>query len=207
MANEAVKERNMELALQTAFELFVAHGVENTTKEMVVRASGLSRSSVDRYFPDKVSCVLAVANWAGRNVREKSLSLRSIFEDASLSGAEMLTKYLQDVQAYMYDNPDLFVLGVECRTFIYRNAADNKSAHEELYHALGPSYFLKKILERGVADGSISADINPEIEAIVVRESLIGFLASIALSYNGTIAENHLLTDHYINQVLTRYGI
>ena len=207
MSSEAVKERNMELALATAFELFLKNGIENTTKEMLVRASGLSRSSVDRYFPTKLSCVLAVAQWAGRNYREKSVPLQSIFADGAKSGAAMLKEYFKAVQALLYEKPDLFVLGVECRAFIYRNASQDKDAEEAIYHALGPSALLKKILERGLADGSITVAIDPEVEAVVVRESLIGFLASMALSYTKATTGDRSLVEYFINRVLIRYGI
>jgi AcrR family transcriptional regulator len=68
MANEQIKAQNIELVLNKTYHLFLKHGIERVTKEMIAHESGLSRRTIDRYFTDKTDCVLQVAEWVVRNI-------------------------------------------------------------------------------------------------------------------------------------------
>lgn len=113
------KKQNIDSVLQTAYALFLQNGIENTTKEMLVRASGISRSSVDRYFKTKLDCVLQTAQWVRNNVTDKNISVQQYLRDQTHTGFELLRIYLEIVRDIMFNNPDVFALCVECRTFVY----------------------------------------------------------------------------------------
>ena len=205
MPNQDVKERNIGHVLQTAYTLFLAHGIENTTKEMLVRASGVSRSSIDRYFPSKADWVLDTAMWVGANLQNTDLQLQTRFAKADYSGLAMLKIYMETIRDSLYENPRQFVLGMECRAFAYRNCANYETGCGRLYRALGASALLKQIFEIGGRDGSMRADMDAAREAVLTRESLLGFFSSIAMSYNQAILADHVLVDRHIERTLRFY--
>ena len=62
MSNEQVRQQNIRAVLSQALKLFVAHGVENTSVEMVARKTNLTLRSVQNYFHTKIDLIAAVLN-------------------------------------------------------------------------------------------------------------------------------------------------
>ena len=206
MPHEQVKLDNLDSVYRIAYELFIEYGIENTTKKMLVEKSGLSLSSISRYFSSKLDCVLQTAKWFAGNVRETNVLCHARFSDGTHTGHEQIAIYLDVVKELFYENPKLFVFCAECRAYVYRNSNDIKRDCEVLRQALGSFRFVEAIFIKGIKDGSIKPEINAKHEAIILRETYIGFLASMALSSDRDPAFGGVLLAHFIRETLARYG-
>jgi AcrR family transcriptional regulator len=185
MPNEAIRIRNIEKALETTYELCLENGIENTTKEMVARKSGLSRKSIDRYFRNKLDCVVQVAESVLAGIRDEMRERYpdSLFTDNSYTGAELLKRYLVDVKALFLKDPRVFVLYSEFRVFVYHHGDYDTKEYVLLMDRLGNRNLRLKIYNLGVKDGSFPKDMDVEHEERILCDSYFGFLANLAMSY------------------------
>ena len=204
MPNEQTRLDNLDCVYKAAYELFIENGVENTTKVMLVRKTCLSLSSVNRYFPSKLDCVVGTARWLSHNMEEPNFfSLEHVF-GSTHSGYGDLESYMNQTKALFYENPKLFVFCIECRAYVFRNSKDRKRDCEAIRQAFGASRFIENIFIRGIKDGSIRGMLDPKKEAIILREAYIDFLASVALSCDRDPRDSEWLIDHFIFETLER---
>jgi AcrR family transcriptional regulator len=186
MANEALKLQNLDKAMNSAYHLFLENGISKTTKEMIARKSGLSRKSIDRYFSDKVDCVIHVAKWFLSHLREETSVAfpSSLFDEGGHTGAELLQMYMEYIKDVFTAEPRIFVLYTEYKTYIYRNCEDVHQGYTLLINWLGNHELRERIFDLGIKDGSLPPEINFSIEEEYFCESFFGFLSNLALSYN-----------------------
>lgn len=203
MANEALREQNLNHALETACSLFLQYGIEGVTKEMLARASGLSRSSLDRYFTDKVDCVLQTASWIGTNLFEQENLSNELLSDHMKTGIELLERYMELIKELYLDRPEYFVLSLEFRTYIYRHCDNYEEGYAKLHRALFEHTIVYKCYERGVQDGSMSPTLNSAEEARYFSEAYLGFLANLALGVHPSNQREKI--DRYIKRVFNLY--
>lgn len=150
MANEQLKLDNLECVYKNAYELFIENGIENTTKVMLVRRSGLSLATINGYFSKKVDCVLQTAIWASKNVREASILQHERLSVGNPTGYVRLENYLDALKALFFNNPKLFVFFAECRIFVFRNSADYKRDAGILRQSLGSFKFIEDSVLQGL---------------------------------------------------------
>lgn len=206
MANEELRIRNLQRVLQTTYEQCLCHGIENTTQGMLVRASGLSRASIDRYFVNKTDCVLQTAEWLARRVHERIVVWSESALTGDSDGRELLRLYLGEYKAAYCRQPQVFVLIAEMKAFIYRNCPDPTAAYTMLSNALGSRALLEGILARGVEDGSLSRDISLGDDAMYISEFTRELLVNLALTRNPTSAEAERRIDRFIDKMVSVYG-
>lgn len=169
MANEELKQRNLEHVMQTILEQCLRHGIENTTKEMVVRASGLSRASLDRYFVNKADGVVQMAEWAAKKIAQRNAYLEDMLCSGQYTGAQMVEQYLLAMKAEFCREPYIFVLIVELRSFVFRNCIDSVGVYRRLCSTLGNGDVLQRIFCAGLRDGSMSVALDIERGGVLQR--------------------------------------
>lgn len=185
MANENLKAQNLEIVLSTAYDLYLQHGIEKVTKEMISRESGLSRRTIDRYFVDKKDCIIKVAEWFLIKVRT-AISKRytvSMFSSGKYTGSELLRMYMIDLKRMFLEEPRHFVLYAEYKIYIYRNCEKHEQGYTLLTDFMGSRDLRQKIYTLGKQDGSLPANIDIYTEEAYFCESFFGFLSNLAISF------------------------
>jgi AcrR family transcriptional regulator len=207
MPNEEVKIQNIDRTLQVASELYLEHGIEGTTKEMIVKASGLSRKSIDRYFSDKPSCVLQVAHWVGRNIWGEVIRHypKAIFTDGSHTGEALLGMYLMDLKKTFMADPRLFVFYSDFKIYFSRHSRHYQQDYHTMVDTIGCYRLSKQIFELGKIDGTLGHEIAPADEAEYFCRSVFGFLTNMALSHEYRADEAEGQIDQYITRMMSVY--
>jgi AcrR family transcriptional regulator len=207
MVNEARKLQNVELALSKATEFALTLGIEDTTKELVARESGLSRKSIDRYFADKPHCMLQVAHFIGNNVWTE-LNERygnDVFSNGEFTGAELLERYMNDIKAVFVRRPSLFIFYMEFKIYLYRHSKDFKKDYTELVETIGCRRLTEGMFALGLVDGSIHIKTDVASEAEYFCRSFFSFLSNMAITYKDENENGIKQVDRYINRVMKLY--
>jgi AcrR family transcriptional regulator len=186
MANEQIKAQNIELVLNKTYHLFLKHGIERVTKEMIAHESGLSRRTIDRYFTDKTDCVLQVAEWVVRNIHENMKATQSMITPTKqyYSGAEILYMYMIDLKKAFLSDHRHFELYNEYKIYIYRNCENVQQGYALFQEWIHHYNFRYQIYTIGKNDGSLSLNSNPYLKEENLCESYLEFLSVLALSFD-----------------------
>jgi AcrR family transcriptional regulator len=204
MANEEIRQANIELVLQTAITLFIENGIENTTREMIARASGLSRRSTERYFPTKTECVVQAAEWLGRGLYGKS-ETRKMLKDSSYLGSELLRAYLEEVRDILLHEKRLFACYAEFKAHLYRNSEHRDVDYKRFTDAVGCRKILTAIFERGQQDDSIKSHNDPETNARYLVNSIMSYFSNVVLLYDTQPELMQQYINTYIVDTWTQY--
>lgn len=205
MANEELREKNIEKVLRAACRCFLAHGIEHTTQEMLVRESGASRASINRYFANKVDSVQQTIEWIAKRICDSIHYSSYRFDTGERTGREMLRMFMEYTKTAYINRSSIFVLWAEYRIYIFRNGASNESRNERITENLGCCDLLKRIYAAGVEDGSFPPGINVNDEAIYCYEGYFGYLANLAMRHDA-LSENVLAEiDYFIERFMAAY--
>jgi AcrR family transcriptional regulator len=205
VANEEIRLKNIDLALQTTMTLFLRYGIENTTREMIARESGLSRKSLERYFTGKADCVVQTAEWMGRCLRHEVRAFSSdLFVDGRHTAADILEMYLEDLGKLLFGEPRIFICFVEFKAFIYRNSENSQRDYKRFLDAVGYRRLFQRIFALGVQDGTVATNSDLESESRYLANTLISFFSSVAL-YNIGSEQMKRYIDQYITDTMHLY--
>jgi AcrR family transcriptional regulator len=187
MANEEVKMNNLGNVLSINLRLFYEHGIENVTKEMVAKESGLSRRTIDRYFNNKTELVIHTLEWNMLNIQNISKEEKysdEVFTDGNHKAIDLLRMYMNDIKELFLKEPKQFVLYSEVKSYVYRNCTSKEQEYTLFANKLGNQKLRKKIFNFGMEDGTIKFKAPVDVEEEYFCESFFGFLANVALSYS-----------------------
>jgi AcrR family transcriptional regulator len=203
MANEEKKARNIDLALKTAAELFLEQGIENTTREMIAKRSGLSRKSLERYFAVKNDCVVRTGEWMGGQLRTQLRSgPEELYDGGGYSALQLLELFLEDIKQLFLKEPRIFICYMETKTFIYRNSPDGKRDYERVLNAFGWQLLLQRIFKLGEQDGTVVAHTGPGPESNYIFDLIMSFFTSMALLHQESPERMEEYIQRYIGNVL-----
>lgn len=164
MARNKHPEETVKLILDTAAELFIKNGYDETSLQDIMDVTKLSKGAIYHHFASKEEIFIRIVNQLGeRNER----ILGRVRDDGTLNGREKLKKLFRtallvlDQQKaitmipYLLDSPRFLALQI-------RN----------LYDEVVP-FYIEPILKEGVADGSIQTD-HPQAlaEAIMILSNV-----------------------------------
>ena len=80
--------------LEEGFQLFSRKGIETVTMPEVAQASGVSRATLYRYFPDKTELVMAISTWKWEEYITSWRSSLKEEERAGMTAAEQFGFFL-----------------------------------------------------------------------------------------------------------------
>lgn len=183
MANEEIRLANIETVLQTAINLFVENGIENTTREMLARASGVSRRSTERYFPSKTDYVLQASVWFAKALAENLRSVRML-KKGTYNADEILRTFFEELEQALLKEPRIFVCFAEAKGYIYRNCENRDVDYKNLLEAIGWRRILQKIFEKGEQDGTLNCHFGPEKTARYLANTIVSFFSNLVLLYD-----------------------
>lgn len=180
MAHEIVRQRNVQNAMQQALKLFVENGIENTSMEMIARASGLTLRSIQNYFHTRTNLYIALLN---RGYALELNEMKAFFgskEYRSKTGAEQVVFMVSTALNKAIEHADLVFCTAQMQHILSRTADEENPAQ-----LTGNWLYLKERLQiafdKGIADGSITqAVVNELVDVKTIMLSLIGTREQIA---------------------------
>jgi AcrR family transcriptional regulator len=203
LANEAIRVANIETVLESSIQLFLEHGIENTTREMIARASGLSRRSTERYFPSKTDCVVQAAEWYGRKLNA-NFQTKSMF-DGKHKASEILMVFFQELRGILTTDTRIFAMYAEFKAYLYRNSADREQDYLRLMNAVGARRELEHIFIMGAKDGTVISHYTPENSAKYLIHTIMAFFSNAVLLYDSKPEVMMQYIDEFINETWNLY--
>jgi AcrR family transcriptional regulator len=201
MANEEIRQANIETVLQTTIKLFIENGIQNTTREMIARASGVSRRSTERYFPAKSDCVVQAAEWFGRYLYNKFQSAKML-DDGKYTAAEILESYLGELKKLLFEEPRVYVCYAEFKAYLYRNSENRAADYRKFMDAVGCRQILQRIFELAETDGTLVWQHEPKAHARYLTNTIMGYFSNVVLLYDTRPELMEQYVDTYISDTL-----
>lgn len=206
MANEEIRLANIETALRSACALFIENGIYNTTREMLSRASGISRRSLERYFPSMTDCVVQTAEWFGREVYE-NLQAVELLEKKNVPACKIFRFLFDDLRRIYLKEPRIFACYAEFKAYLYRNSEQRDVDYRKFMDAVGFRIILKRIFELGAKDGTVKYHYTPESDARYLTNAIISYFSSVVLLYDTQPELAKQYIDTYIEDTLRVYCV
>lgn len=184
MAVAARRERERtarrEAILDAAQELIAEEGYYGMRMDSVAEAVELSKGTLYLYFENKDALCAAVAT---RLLDALIPSIESALENAS-SGLDAVKQLLQNYHDFTQDNPHHFRFAMQWLSAGER--MDDSTEAFQIYRGRVGQVMSMGVaaLQRGQADGSVRADIDPLPHAIQLWTSFFG-VVMVALNKEG----------------------
>ncbi|MEA5049960.1 MAG: TetR/AcrR family transcriptional regulator [Oscillospiraceae bacterium] len=180
MANEIVRQQNIQIVLQQAMKLFVENGVENTSMEMIARASGLTLRSVQNYFHARNDLYAAVLN---RGYLLELREMEAFFASRqyrSKNGAERVIAVISATLNKAVEYAETVFCTAQIQHILSR--ASEKSEKPQLTgNWVYMMEQLQKAFDRGISDGSIAQTTQEElVDGRTIVLALLGVREQVA---------------------------
>jgi AcrR family transcriptional regulator len=164
------RERQRRRILDAADELFDEQGIDRVTMAEIISASGLRPSTIYRYFSSKDDIV-----WGVLGDVLADLAARA---KAATDGAKTALAKITALLELMTD--DLTQRQAQVRFLAQFDALYARNGPVErlltLEAQIGTERFqhFRKLIEDGIADGSLRADLQPELTLHAVMNAVVG---------------------------------
>lgn len=207
MSAEEDREINLQRAREVAFECMLEYGVNLTTHEMIAKKLGLGLRTLRRYFRTKVDLVCDVVSTVGSE-RYNILCSKMI---ESISPDDTGLEQLKHLHYWMLnlckEKRSPFLMISELELFGYENYVPDEKLRLYLKTVQDSRKYAKRMLIKGMTDGSIRGDIDPEAYTTLLTNTYVGMLQRMAAvrytktDYNLTSIEEQV--DLHVEAVMT----
>jgi AcrR family transcriptional regulator len=165
----AHRERQKRRILDSARALFDEHGIDRVTMAELTAASGVQPSTLYQYFANKDDVVWALlrelmaveAEYGKQNFREAP---------NALAGIEAIFEHMADELAHHRERVRFIA---QFDALYARNWPAERLLQVEAQFAPEGFAFLGELIRRGIADGSLRSDLDPEITMHAVFNTVI----------------------------------
>jgi Transcriptional regulator len=166
-------EETRNLILDTAWRIFLEKGFFDTQMKDITEATGLSRTSLYRYFQDKSDLALALVKRIFDEFLGDEHWLETMDDEGeSLSGLEGLSRYLKGHWlSPRFRSYNLFLAEFDA---YFAGSRVGPGFREELREVFPPSddAVLRELIERGIKDGSIRPDLDSHLAYVTVLNAV-----------------------------------
>ena len=207
MPNEEIKKQNIDKALETGCECFLARGIEKVTMEQISRESGISRASLGRYFLGKSDFVYQSIKWISRKVHYEIEQSGFTKKDNSFTGLQRLRLFMEYTKDLYMRDPRIFILRSEFKVYLYRNIENVTNESNKMIEDMEFRALVRNIFNQGIEDESIQKNLNVDKESKFFCEAYFGFLADSAASGPDDTEYLQDKIERYIDRVIESYGI
>lgn len=198
MAGEKNKEK---LILDSAVSLFTSKGYVATRMEDVAKAAGISKGLTYFYYKNKEDLFMALTKKAFDQFKDE---FRDVYRSKGKLGLEMLTDLLVKIVAFAKANQVYYdsILNFLDLLKKYNNPETRKlidpktlqSVHFqkllEIHHE--PAKIGIMMVSQGIKDGSIRAELQPEITFYTIWSMIIGYEKMLGpIEYEGKDLKLH----------------
>ncbi len=189
MKNSEIKQNNYLKIKTSASTLFFILGVERTDMYQIAASSGLSKASLYKYFNTKYELAKELIEDA---MAERDAELEdargAILEGTGAEGMRKLLDHVIDISEKDLPFYALYIdYGAHVQRFEVGKAPEFFRRAEEKLKTI----FLA-VLEKGLSDGTLKTELDPERLYEAVIGSLQGSKESFFLKYGGEIGPKRL---------------
>ena len=181
MPHEERREKNIRLVTEKALDSFLENGIEKTTIADIAQISGLTERSVFRYFESKADLVLAASLLYWNRILERIDRMSHENSDGSTTGLEDAEKILICYsKLYRLDPKGMrFTLDAELMLQTAGRLHEVKNQPPEPFETShGP---MAKAIRKGLADGSISPDVDVREIYYNSYDAILGIMQRISI--------------------------
>lgn len=159
------KERRIKEILESARDLFLAKGYENTTMLDIAEKSELSRRTLYHYFESKEEISYIIMLEAYKTLKEMITQAKDL---SKMNGIERLNAYQEIFFNFYHYNFDQFAFTLFLDQKLGFFESPNEDARKCLSIMDNLITIIKNTLDQGVADGSIRAISNTKEAAVTM---------------------------------------
>jgi AcrR family transcriptional regulator len=154
------RENQKEWILEVAEDLFIQKGIELVTIGDIAKASRLTRATIYKYFANKEQIAQEIfrsvtKGWRDRNERE--------VWGFQGTGYELLEKFITVFFSYLFQNPREASFAAELNYLYAKQWSAEMFANTMLENLQEDRQFVLDSIRKGVEDGSLRSDIDPEL--------------------------------------------
>ncbi|MEG2072394.1 MAG: helix-turn-helix domain-containing protein [Oscillospiraceae bacterium] len=203
MSLEDLRERNKALVIEKALYCFTEQGIARSKVSDIARAAGLAERSLYRYFKTKAELVHAAAYlfWhlttadMARRVRESHID--------ELPGIDQIRALLYFYSNMYFENPKGVLFTIEAEMFLYSAYKNSQilSRPPEKYETSNSPLVLA--IRRGIADGSVSSQVNAKELYYNSYDSILSIMQKLALEASGWDELDKATRLHHLCDVFT----
>ena len=167
----AHRERQRRRILDAAENLFDEHGIDRVTMADIIAASGLRASTMYQYFPNKDEIVWAKV---GEVFAEIAARVEKAVGDAGGGALAKITALLEVMADDLTNRPAQVRFMAQFDAMYARNWSVERLLALEDQTGVDRAVYLAGLIREGLADGSLRADLNPELTIQAVINAVIG---------------------------------
>lgn len=143
-----VKHEKRIRILSTAYEAFVASGIENISMQDIAERSGMQRRNLYNYYEDKEQIAVALMNcWYREMDRFNNPG------NSDWPALELIRERLWQFYEFAVEDPKALIYSVHFDHY-FRNHVDS-TRYQEYKSLAVPIFIHQNLLVRGIEDGSI----------------------------------------------------
>lgn len=193
------RQHRKALVAQAAFDVFCHHGIDNATMVMVAKAADVGVASVYRYYETKFDLALACALWVWETRIHPRLPQRF---DENQNGATRLREIFSLIAVLMKEDPDVLRFMEYFDNFVVSQhiSADRLMEYNLSLEKAKP--LVMAAFERGVADGSVRADLDGVRFYYVTARTLMSLAQKLILRGHVVASDEVIDAQAQVNTVI-----
>jgi AcrR family transcriptional regulator len=170
------RENQREWILEAAEDLFIQKGIEQVTIGSIAEASRLTRATIYKYFSHKEQMAQEIfksvtKSWRDRNERE--------VWSYQGTGYERLEKFITVFFGYLFQNPRETSFVAELNYLYAKQWSAEEFTSTMLENLQEDRQFVLDSIHKGIEDGSLRADIDPDLMLAAFFNFISGTLSRL----------------------------
>ncbi|MNZ87730.1 HTH-type transcriptional repressor KstR2 [compost metagenome] len=186
------KQQRLHTILEAAEHVFTQKGIDKTTMQDIAHSANIGIATLFRYFPKKEKLIVAVAN----KLMEPMLYQFQAIADLPISCLEQLERLFDFFIEDHHNSSIKFMVDFESYASHSLEPIEDIHAFNALSRSISQQY--ARIIENGIKDGSIRADLPIEEVLITVVNTFGLFSKKLSLHNNILLFESELDSDHQL---------
>ncbi len=174
-APKDVGDRRRHDLLDAAFALIAEHGLEGLRTRDIAARAGVNISTLHYYFGTKEALVAALVEYANSKFREPRPSRAG----AELAVLDNLHDHLENAWAAFHATPHLATVLQELVARARRDPP-TRAAFRALHTQWNA--IVEMVLQKGIDEGRLRADLEPEITARVITSFVMGAVVQLEVN-------------------------
>lgn len=167
--------------IKVACKLFCKHGIAQVSMEQIAKTAQTSENTIYRYFDNKETLVQeALFRLWGTIMQKVERSAEGVAGYHALTGREQLRVWMEAFRRLYEENKDFIVFSYEAKLYLLRRSIKLEDVRQDMlmYSFHEPCIAA---LEKGKADGSISAAADNEDMFYALWGSIHGYIVKIVI--------------------------
>jgi len=192
------RENQREWILEVAEDLFIQKGIEQITIGDIATASRLTRATIYKYFSNKEEMAQEIFKTVTKDWRDRNAQEVWTFQG---NGYERLEIFLSNFFASLFQNPREAGFIAELNYLYAKHWSSEMFVETMLVNLREDRQFVLDSIQRGIEDGSLRADIDPELMLASFFNFLSGMISRFGEMGNKVEAEFGISSQNIFSQI------